>query len=67
LAQTSILCLSHGYHRRFQGFYRLIAKTFPFFIYYRIENATIYVDAVLDQRKDPASIKNLLSRLKNES
>jgi hypothetical protein len=42
----------------------MIARVFPFFIYYRVSGETIYVDAVVDQRRNPASIKRLLLRLK---
>jgi hypothetical protein len=42
----------------------MIARVFPFFIYYRVTDERIYVDAVVDQRRNPASIKGLLLRLK---
>lgn len=60
------LLLHHGYHRQFFGFHRMIARVFPFSIYYRIEGKVIFVDAVVDQRKDPASIKRLLQRLERD-
>ncbi len=41
----------------------MIARVFPFFIYYRVIGETIYIDAVVDQRKNPDSIKRLLLRL----
>lgn len=58
------LLIHHGHHRKFFGFYRLIAKTFPFSIYYRVVEHTIFVDAVIDQRRNPESIRKLLDRLK---
>ncbi len=63
-ADIESLLLHHGYHRQFFGFHRMIARVFPFFIYYRVSGETIYVDAVVDQRRNPTSIKRLLLRLK---
>lgn len=40
----------------------MLAKTFPFSIYYRVDGETIFVDATLDQRNDPKTIKKLLYR-----
>ena len=60
------LLIHHGYHRQFFGFHRLIAKTFPFSIYYRVVGETIFVDAVIDQRRDPESIRKHLERLEKE-
>jgi len=57
------LLLHHGHHRKFSGFHRLIAKTFPFSIYYRVVEDTIFIDAVIDQRRNPESIRKLLDRL----
>jgi hypothetical protein len=57
------LLLYHGYHRQFFGFHRLVARVFPFFIYYRVAGDTIWIDAVVDQRRNPSSIKRLLRRL----
>lgn len=36
------------------GYYRMLAKRFPFAIYYRINNSDILVYAVLDCRQNPA-------------
>jgi len=41
----------------------MIARVFPFSIYYRVHLDTIFIDAVVDQRRDPLSIKRLLLRL----
>lgn len=59
-ADIDSLLIHHGYHRQFFGFHRMIARTFPFCIYYRIEGEAILVDAVVDQRRNPGSIKRLL-------
>jgi plasmid stabilization system protein ParE len=60
------LLIHHGNHRQFFGFHRLIAKTFPFSIYYRVVGETIFVDAVIDQRRNPESIRKHLERLEKE-
>jgi len=65
-ADIDSLLLHHGYHRQFFGFHRMIARVFPFSIYYRVVGEVIFVDAVVDQRTDPASIKRLLQRLKRD-
>lgn len=65
-ADIESLLIHHGYHRQFHGFHRMIARVFPFFIYYRVRGESIYVDAVVDQRKNPLSIKRLLLRLKRD-
>jgi plasmid stabilization system protein ParE len=63
-ADIESLLLHHGYHRQFYGFHRMMAHVFPFSIYYRVTGDTIYVDAVVDQRRNPESIKRLLQRMK---
>jgi len=42
-----------GVHDAHYGYLRLLAKRFPFAVYYRIENNTARVRAVLDCRRDP--------------
>ena len=37
------------------GYHRLLAKRFPFAIYYRVEGEYIRIYAVLDCRQDPAT------------
>ncbi len=56
------LLIHHGFHRNVFGLHRLLAKTFPFSIYYRIVDETIFIDAVLAQRGNPKSIRDLLRR-----
>jgi hypothetical protein len=61
------LVIHYSYHRQFFGFHRLIAKTFPFSIYYRIVESTIFVDAVIDQRRNPKSIRKLLESIDEQN
>lgn len=37
----------------FDRYHRLLSKRFPFAVYYRIENDTIFIHAVLDCRRNP--------------
>ena len=51
-----------GIHERYLGYYRSLAKRFPFVIYYMIEDETIRIYAVLDARQNPGKIDVRLSR-----
>ena len=42
-----------GIHRKVFGSHRLLAKIFPFAVYYSVENDRVRVKAVLDCRRDP--------------
>lgn len=42
-----------GIHELSDGFHRMLAKRFPFAVYYLIEHETIDVYAILDCRRDP--------------
>jgi len=48
----------HSIH--FEKYHRLLSKRFPFAVYYRIEEDTVLVYAVLDCRCDPAWIRKKL-------
>lgn len=52
------LMLYAGIHpKHAENFYRMLAKRFPFAIYYDVQGEVITVVAVLDCRQNPASIK----------
>ena len=59
-ADIDSLALYAGIHRKAFGLYRLIARTFPFAIYYVVEDNTARVNAVLDCRRDPKWIRRKL-------
>ncbi|MDD5400720.1 MAG: hypothetical protein PHQ93_06015 [Sulfurimonas sp.] len=42
-----------GIHIVIDGYFRLLAKRFPYSIYYKIEEKTILIYAVLDCRQNP--------------
>lgn len=50
-----------GIHALHFGYHRLLAKRFPFAIYYRVENQVVRVYAILDCRRNPAWIRNRLT------
>lgn len=49
-----------GIHYKEHNHFRLISKRFPFAIYYIILNDTAIVEAVIDCRSNPESIKERL-------
>jgi len=55
------LYLYAGIHSLHFGFYRLLAKRFPFAIYYRLQEDLIRIYAILDCRRNPAWIRDRLS------
>lgn len=60
-ADIESLLLYYGIHPKHFDYYRLLAKRFPFAIYYRIQGKKIRVYAVLDCRKNPKSIHERLT------
>ena len=55
------LIISAGVHSiHFGKYHRLLSKRFPFAVYYRLENETALVYAVLDCRRRPAWIRKKL-------
>ena len=56
------LVLSAGMHPvHFSKYHRLLSKRFPFAVYYRVEEQTALVYAVLDCRRRPAWIRRRLT------
>ena len=51
-----------GVHAQFFGYYRLLAKRFPFAIYYKMDGSACIVWRVLDCRQKPAKIARALKR-----
>jgi plasmid stabilization system protein ParE len=55
------LLLYAGIHPMVFGYHRMLAKRFPYAIYYRFEKETlVVVRRVLDLRRDPKKIKRVL-------
>ncbi len=55
------LRISAGSHRLIAGFYRALARTFPFGIFYTVTDTSVIVWAVLDLRRDPKWLRRRLS------
>jgi hypothetical protein len=60
LADIESLMIYAGIHIRKHGLYRMLAKRFPYAIYYEIADGIAYVVAVLPMRRHPAWIKGKL-------
>jgi len=54
------LSIYAGIHAKDYGQYRLLSKRFPYAIYYSIKAGVVYVNAVLDCRRNPDFISNRL-------
>nr|VFJ61904.1 MAG: Plasmid stabilization system protein ParE [Candidatus Kentron sp. DK] len=61
LSDIDSLVLYAGIHSRTFGYYRLLSKRFPYAIYYTIEKECAVVWRVLDLRRDPDRIREVLS------
>lgn len=53
LSDIESLYIYAGIHIVIDGYFRLLAKRFPYSIYYKIEEKTILIYAVLDCRQNP--------------
>lgn len=60
-ADLESLRLYAGIHSLHFGYHRLLAKRFPFAVYYRIQDQVVRIYAILDCRRDPAWIRERLS------
>lgn len=58
------LALHAGIHEQSEGFYRMLARRFPFAVYYLIAESRIEIYAVLDCRRDPTWISSQLAKLR---
>lgn len=61
LADIESLQLYAGIHVLHFGYHRLLAKRFPFAIYYRVQDDLVRAYAILDCRRDPAWIRDKLT------
>jgi plasmid stabilization system protein ParE len=60
-SEIDSLLLFGGIHRKVYGYHRLIAKRFPYAVYYRTEeDRMVVVWRVLDLRQSPLSIRKAL-------
>lgn len=56
------LVLYAGIHPVIRGYCRMIAKRFPFAVYYKIERRSVRVRRVLDCRRNPSWTRRQLRR-----
>lgn len=61
LADIDSLMFYGGIHEVIFGYHRMLARTFPFSIYYKLLHDQVIVVAVLDARRDPSWIRDRLS------
>ncbi len=64
LADLQSLHLYAGIHSRHFGFCRMLAKRFPFAIYYELNGDLVQVVAILDMRQEPGK---LVERLQGDA
>ncbi|MGV8073752.1 MAG: type II toxin-antitoxin system RelE/ParE family toxin [Syntrophobacteraceae bacterium] len=64
LADIESLLIYAGIHSREHGLYRMLAKRFPYAVYYEIADEIAYVVAVLPMRRNPSWIKR---KMKNRA
>ncbi|WNM63361.1 type II toxin-antitoxin system RelE/ParE family toxin [Candidatus Nitrospira neomarina] len=61
-ADIDSLALYAGIHQKFFGYHRLLARRFPYAIYYKMADPnTVIVQRVLDLRQHPQKIKTALT------
>jgi hypothetical protein len=61
LSDIESLHLYAGIHTTHFGYLRLLAKRFPFAIYYKVQNSVVQVYAILDCRRNPTWIHERLT------
>ena len=61
-SEIDSLALHAGIHRVHFGFHRLLARRFPFAIYYRIIRGEVIVFRIIDCRQNPQSIRSALKK-----
>lgn len=56
------LYLYAGIHSLVFGYHRLLSKRFPFAVYYSFDSEAVFINAVLDCRRNPTWIKKRLDK-----
>lgn len=59
-AEIDSLILFAGRHRIIAGYRRLLSRTFPYAVYYKVRRTSVEVWAVVDCRRSPAWIRKKL-------
>ncbi|MCK5539136.1 MAG: hypothetical protein KAI79_20100 [Bacteroidales bacterium] len=63
ISDIESLQLYAGIHPKIKNFYRALSKRFPYSIYYKVDEDTVKIYAILDDRRNPKTIE---SRLEEE-
>lgn len=53
IGDIETLVTNAGVHRQVYGWHRLLARKFPFAVYYSVAEQAVIIRAVLDCRRDP--------------
>jgi plasmid stabilization system protein ParE len=62
-SEIDSLVLFGGIHRRVFGYHRLVAKRFPYAVYYKVEESQLAVVwRVLDLRQSPSKLRKALEQ-----
>lgn len=62
LSDIESLIIFAGVHSKKLGYYRMLAKRFPYAIYYDVNGDTDYVVAILPMRRDPTWITKKIGK-----
>jgi hypothetical protein len=54
------LHIYYGIHNKIKNYHRVLSKRFPYAIYYKYDQSTIYIYAVLDCRSNPQNVDYVL-------
>ncbi len=54
------LLLYAGIHQKVFGYHRLLAKRFPYAVYYLVEDEVVIVYRILDLRRNPVALRDSL-------
>ena len=57
IADIESLVIYAGIHNKRYGLHRMLAKRFPYALYYEIKDEIAYIVAVLPMRRDPLWVK----------
>lgn len=60
IADIESLRIYAGIHRKKYGLYRMLAKRFPYAVYYLIKQEIAYITAILPMRRNPEWIEKQL-------
>ncbi|RJP30166.1 MAG: type II toxin-antitoxin system RelE/ParE family toxin [Candidatus Omnitrophota bacterium] len=60
VSDMDTLTYNGGIHHQVFGYHRMLAKRFPYAVYYKISDCTVNVFRILDCRQDPNKIGKIL-------